>query len=382
MRPDDASSRRVLQVGPGRPLSAPSEAAKIAGDGDVVEIAAAVYNGDVAIWPQNHLTIRGVGGRPHVRADRRLAEDKGIWVIKGRNATVENVELSGARGRQRNGSGIRGEGIGLTVRGCYLHDNEAGLLAGGGPESEIVVERSEFAANGFGDGKSHNVYVVSAKRFTLRASYSHHTRVGHNVKSRAATTCVLYNRIMDEVTGSSSDGIDLCAGGLAFVIGNVLQKGARSENGTLVAFGAEGLSGPSDALYGVNNTMVSDRLRWLARALQPGAFVRVWGAPSRVKVVNNLLVGPGRLLRGAGEASHNLHTSDRGLVDRQGFDYHLGDGAAAAGAGTDPGSVNDLSLFPVAQYLHRAAEEPRPRHEAIDIGAYGRSGSRRGTGGA
>jgi len=374
----------VLQVGPGRPLRAPSEAAKIARDGDVVEIAAAFYEDDVAIWPQNDLTIRGIGGRAHVRASRRLAEDKGIWVIKGRNATVENVELSGARGPHRNGSGIRGEGIGLAVCGCYLHDNEAGLLAGGGPESEIVVERSEFAANGFGDGQSHNVYIVSAKSFTLRASYSHHTRVGHNVKSRAATTYVLYNRIMDEVSGSSSYAIDLCTGGLAFVIGNVLQKGPRAQNGALVAFGAEGLSGPTDALYVVNNTMVNDRVRGrlLARALQPSVFVRVWGTPSRVQVVNNLFLGPGRELRGPGEQSHNLHSCDPGLVDRRGFDYRLREGAAAAGAGTDPGSLNGSSLSPVAQYVHPAAEEPRPRFGAIDIGAYGRSGAGRRAGGA
>jgi len=370
-------------VGPGRPLSAPSEAAKLARDGDVVEIAAALYEGDVAIWPQNDLILRGVGGRAHVRASGPLAENKGIWVIKGRNATVENVELSGARGPHRNGSGIRGEGIGLTVRGCYLHDNEAGLLAGGGPQSEIVVERSELAANGFGDGQSHNVYIVSAKSFTLRASYSHHTRGGHNVKSRAATTYVLYSRIMDEVSGSSGYGIDLCTGGLAFVIGNVLQKGARAENGTLVAFGAEGLSGSTDALYVVNNTMVNDRgrARWLARVLQPSAFVRVWGAPSRVMVLNNLLVGPGRLLRGPGDESHNLYASDRGLVDRRGFDYRLLEGTAAAGAGTDPGNLNGFSLTPVAQYVHPASEEPRPRVGALDIGAYGRPGASRGAGG-
>ena len=67
----------ALQVGPGRSLSVPSEAAQIARDGDVVEISAAFYEGDVAIWPQNDLTIRGVGGRAHVGAGRQLAEDKG-----------------------------------------------------------------------------------------------------------------------------------------------------------------------------------------------------------------------------------------------------------------------------------------------------------------
>lgn len=99
-------------MGPSHPLRTPSEAAKIAQDGGVIEIAAALDEDDVAIWPQNDLTIRGVGGRAHVRASGQLAEDKGIWVIKGRNATVENAELSGARGPHRDGSGIRGEGIG------------------------------------------------------------------------------------------------------------------------------------------------------------------------------------------------------------------------------------------------------------------------------
>ena len=118
----------MLQVGPGRSLSVPSEAAQIARDGDVVEISAAFYEGDVAIWPENDLTIRVVGRRAHVGAGRQLAEDKGIWVIKGRDAAVEHVEVSRARGPHRNGCGPRGEGIG-------------------------------------------------AKSFTLRASYSHHTRV-------------------------------------------------------------------------------------------------------------------------------------------------------------------------------------------------------------
>src|SRR5262249_60444951 len=115
MTPDDALSRRVLTVGPGRPVSAPSEAAKIARDGDVVEIAAALYEGDVAIWPQNDLTLRGVGGRAHVRASGPLAGKKGVWVIKGRNATVENARLSGARGPRITGSGRRAARMRLSV---------------------------------------------------------------------------------------------------------------------------------------------------------------------------------------------------------------------------------------------------------------------------
>jgi hypothetical protein len=99
-------------------LSVPGEAAKIARDGDVVEISAAFYEGDVAIWPENDLTIRVVGRRAHVGAGRQLAEDKGIWVIKGRNAAVEHLELSGARGPNRNGSEIAVRGSARRASPC------------------------------------------------------------------------------------------------------------------------------------------------------------------------------------------------------------------------------------------------------------------------
>lgn len=365
----------MLRVGPETTLSVPSAAAKTARDGDVIEIAAGVYDSDVAVWIQNNLTIRGIGDRAHFHVSGRLAEDKGIWVIKGRNVTIENAEFSGARGPHRNGSGIRGEGVGLTLRDCYFHDNDTGVLAGGGPQSDILVEHSEFAANGRIDGHAHNIYIGSAKTFTFRASYSHHAMVGHGVKSRAATNYILYSCIMDEVDGISSYAIDLCEGGLSYVIGNALQKGPRAENRTMVAYGAEGLRHAANHLYVVNNTMVNDRPKGhvLTRLLRGGAFVRVWGAPARVKLVNNLFVGPGRVLWGRGEQSHTLQSDEPGLVGREHFDYHLRDTSPAIGAGTNPGGVNGVSLTPVAQYLHRAKEEPRPIQGRIDIGAYGRA---------
>ncbi len=364
----------MLRVGPGKTLSAPSAAAKAAHDGDVVEIDAGVYDSDVAVWIQSDLTIRGIGDRAHFHVKGRLAEDKGIWVIKGRNVTIENAEFSGARGPYRNGAGIRGEGVGLTLRDCYFHHNDTGVLAGGGPQSEIVVERSEFAANGRFDGHSHNIYIGSAKTFTFRASYCHHAMVGHGVKSRAATNYILYNRIMDEISGASSYGIDLCEGGLSYLIGNVLQKGPRAENRTMVAYGAEGLRHAANHLYVASNTMVNDRPegRALIRVLRGGTFVHLWGTPAQVKLINNLFVGHGRVLRGTGEQSHNLQSDEPGFVSREHFDYRLRDTSPAIGAGTIPGSVNGFSLMPVAQYLHRAREEPRPICGGIDVGAYGR----------
>src|SRR5690606_15270205 len=87
---------------------------------------------------------------------------KAVWVISGNNTLVENIEFFGCRDPKQidqNWAGIRQEGIGLHVRNCYFHDNDNGILGGGGAESDIIIEYSEFAYNGFGDGYSHNLYI-------------------------------------------------------------------------------------------------------------------------------------------------------------------------------------------------------------------------------
>ena len=151
----------------------PSEAAIVAKDGDNIQIDAGIYRRDVAVWRQNNLFIYGDGGFAHMKVDGVSAEDKAIWVIKGNNTKIANIEFSGAKVRDKNGAGIRQEGINLTVLGCYFHDNENGILAGKNPNSEIAIERSEFAYNGAGDGLSHNIYIGRIRRFTLKFCYVH-----------------------------------------------------------------------------------------------------------------------------------------------------------------------------------------------------------------
>ena len=255
-----ASSARseLLRVGPARELTQPSDAARRARDGDIIEIDAGVYAGDAAVWRQNNLTIRGSGGRAHLRADGAHAESKAIWVIKGNNTTIESIEFSGATVQHRNGAGIRLEGAGLTLRDCYFHHNENGILTNGNRASDVPVEHSEFAYNGFGDGYSHNLYIGNIRSFVLRYSHVHHAVVGHNVKSRALKNQISYNRIMDGSDGSASYAIDLPNGGISHVFGNVIQQGPAIQNPTIVSFGAEGLANPVNELYFINNTVVDD----------------------------------------------------------------------------------------------------------------------------
>ncbi len=70
----------TLQVGPDKPYSAPCAAIAVASPGDIIEIDAGLYLGDVCAWTTDNLTLRGVNGRAHLDANHKNAQGKGIWV--------------------------------------------------------------------------------------------------------------------------------------------------------------------------------------------------------------------------------------------------------------------------------------------------------------
>src|SRR5215831_15131161 len=289
--PHVTPSSRTLRVGPNKQYIKPSQAVAAARDGDVIELDPVVYLGDAAVWQAHNLTIRGVGGTAHLKTNGANAEDKDIWVIKGNNTTIENIEFSGAVVSDTNGAGVRQERTGLTVRHCYFHHNQMGILTGVNLKSDILIEHSEFAWNGDQSGQTHNIYIGQVRSFTLRYSYSHHAHIGHLVKSRAHTNYILYNRLTDEADGDSSYNIDLPNGGVSYIIGNIIQQSPATDNATLVAFALEGPTNPLQELYVINNTFVND--------LQIGTFIQVKRPPAVMKVVNNLFVGNGAVFTGA-----------------------------------------------------------------------------------
>jgi hypothetical protein len=364
----DFGPARVLRVGAGRPFTDP-EALNSAGvlqSGDVVEIDAGVYNGPASSWATSNITLRGVGGRAHLVAPADISNGKAIWVTQGSNTAVENIEFSDAAVPDLNGAGIRAEGPDLVVCGSYFHNNEQGIL-GNDTAGNILVEYSEFAYNGNCiDLCAHHVYFGHNDRVIMRYNYLHHAIQGHLIKSRAKETHILYNRVMDETDGNSSYQIDLPNGGLAYVIGNLIQKGPNTDNsGELIIFGEEGFNNPRRKLYVVNNTLVNDF------GGNP-FFVWVGSGSETAIVMNNLFVGSGTIVGGGGPATQttNVQTNTPNLVNRTAFDYRPTASTPGIGQGTAPGSGDGFDLTPVYQYVHPYNREPRPIRNAIDIGAY------------
>lgn len=356
----EESPGTVLRVGPNQKLHSLAEAAKQAKDGDVIEVEAGDYSADVAVWTQGRITVRGVGGRVRLLAAGASAEQKGIWVVRGGSMQVENIDFVGARVPHRNGAGIRLEKGRLVVRNCRFEDNENGILTGNDKDTELEIEGSEFGHNGAGDGQSHNLYVGAIGRLKVTGSYFHHARVGHLLKSRAAENFIAYNRLTDEADGSASYELEFPSGGVAYVIGNIIQQGPKTQNPHIVSFGAEGYKWPRNALYLVNNTLVDDRP-------QRGIFLRV-NPGAQIKAVNNLLIGVGSLeMAGKGDYQANFDIERRQVVDAGRYEYRLRSVGRWAGKVVSPGEAEGVPLVPEREYVH--PRQTRPIREVKVPGA-------------
>lgn len=356
-----AAFAETLRVGAaGYPT--PCEAFAAANDGDTVEISAGTYT-DMCEITKNGLTIRGVEGRPVVDARGSGAQGKGIWIVSGQDTTIENVELNNSAVPDENGAGIRMQGKNLTVRNSVFRNNENGILESNVADSEIVVERCEFDSNGDGKGYAHNMYIGTAKRFVLRESWSHGAKVGHLVKTRAAENIIEYNRLTGE-DGTQSYELELTKGGRSFVIGNIIEQNATTENPGMLAYAQEGTGPGANMLFVAHNTFINHRPNG-------GTFVVVNASfGGEVRLVNNVFAGPGTITNFDAAAQSGSCSEGAQFVDEAGFDFHLVPGSACVDQGVDAGVGDGVSLAPTRQYVHPAASERRVAVGAPDPGAF------------
>ncbi|MFN0172430.1 MAG: right-handed parallel beta-helix repeat-containing protein [Bryobacteraceae bacterium] len=346
----------ILQAGSGKAYNSPCSAIAAARSGDVIEVdSGGRWIDDFCTISTPDLTLRSVGaGRAKVSASGtlELGPHQAIWAINAPGVTIEGFELYGARASKA----IRVlPGFGVVIRNSFLHDNDVGVEVADGTSAEVLIERSEFSSNG------NTIDIGHVARFTMRASYLHNGEGGALVLTRAAENYLLSNRITQE-KGASPREIDVPGGGRTYLIGNLVQHGANSQDAVMVAYGRNGPQNPSNELYLVNNTLVNEQTE--------GSFVRLNSRVAPFAVIrNNIFCGNGTV-DAAGASIANNFAGDPDFVDREGFDYRLRPTSPAINTGGDPGVGAGYPLTPVEQYLHPMGEEVRISNSVIDIGAY------------
>lgn len=365
--PGAALKAASMVVGPQEKITSISEAAKLAKDGEVVEIRAGDYRGQPAVWTQSNLTIRGSDKRPVMLADGKSAEGKAIWVVRGDNVRIENIEFRGARVGEFNGAGIRFERGQLVVHRCAFFDNEMGILTGNLPDMTLIVSDSEFGAAPETAGDLHHLlYVGAIGRFELTGSRFERGYLGHLVKSRARENHVRYNFLVDGDNGSASYELEFPNGGVAYVVGNVIGQSAKTTNPAIVSYGAEGARWSDNALYLAHNTLIND--------YPSGDFLKLWTDkfPAGVEtwVINNLTIGYGELNKPAyGRFEGNATALRREMLGYGGAPARLGSSSPLRGSVRVPGQANGVDLLPSGEFVFPAGVRKIVPASALSPGA-------------
>lgn len=290
----------TLTVGTGQSYSTITAALAAAQNGDTINVNAGTYLNDFPATISQSVTLVGIGGMAHMSGTVPIPNGK-AFLVTGTDATstavisITNFEFSGAAVSSNNGAGVRYQGGHLILNGCYFHDNQEGILGGADQTVGIVdINNCEFYNNGFGDGSTHNIYL-EVNALNLNNVYSHSANVGHELKSRAATTTVLNSRFQDE-NGTASYCLDFPNGGNVTVSNCVIQKGVNSSNHTcMIAYGEEGAVQTGSVLSISGNTLINDC---------PALHEAVWNDTTVVaKIASNsqwavatMLAGPGTVL--------------------------------------------------------------------------------------
>lgn len=314
---------RDITVGPQGEFLRVDQAARAARDGDTVLIAPGDYRGDVVVWTQRRLSIRGSNPRPTLHADGKIAEGKAIWVIRNGDVDISNIEFHGARAPDGNGAAIRLEAGRLSIANCEFRNNQMGVLTGNLPKTELVIENSLFADAPRQAGTlPHLLYAGAISSLKVSGSRFHTGYRGHLIKSRARVTELRYNLIVDGILGEASYEIDLPNGGDALLVGNVIGQSVDTQNPVMLAYGAEGQRWESNRLRLSHNTFFN-------QTAIPAWFVRVWEQKFAVRPTvdyyNNLFAGLGLFdfgVLGQGRGNHLVPTW--GLANSSALDFRLG----------------------------------------------------------
>jgi hypothetical protein len=248
---------RTWLVGPDQALKKPSEAARRAADGDVVQIepqAGGYY--DCAIWHRNKLTIEGTGD--DVRITDTTCQGKALFVIAGNDVTIRNLTFARARVADGNGAGIRAEGGNLHIENSRFVDNEVAILASDHPGAMLEIKDSRFSGNGTCRATCLSALSVGAVAILrIENSIFMGNKGRDTIRSLAARTELIGNEIQE---GAAATGylVELPDGGSLVLERNSLHWHSGDTRADAAVFAAAGCGAPPTEQLTVRNNVVRD----------------------------------------------------------------------------------------------------------------------------
>ncbi len=339
----------TITVGPAGQPEAMRQALRDARDGDVIRLLPGNYKGVSAVITQRQLTIRGEGERPVFHGNAKGVDGNAVFIVRGGEVRLENIEFRGVRTADASGAGVRLEAGKLTVVKCAFLDNETGLVTAHDQTAELSIESSIFGLAPREVGRlNHLLYVGRIARFSITGSRFFQGFEGHMIVSRARENFIGYNLMRDSSAGGSSYEIDLPLGGAATIIGNVIGQGANAQNLTLISYGSEGKAWDKNSLVLSHNTLISEGWR-------PAWFLRVHKdripGMDEVLAVNNVTVGNGVFWLGAsGRFEGNWPATLGMLTDVVTNAFELPAGSWLKGRGVNPIKATGRDVAPKFEF--------------------------------
>jgi hypothetical protein len=349
----------TITVGPAGQPEAMRQALKAAKDGDVIRLLPGDYKGVSAVITQKQLTIRGEGERPVFTGNAKGVDGNAIFIIRGGEVRLENIEFRGVRTSDATGAGVRLESGKLTVVKCMFIDNETGLVAAHEQSAELTIENSVFGIAPREVGRlNHLLYVGRIARFSITGSRFSQGFEGHMIASRARENFIGYNLLRDSNNGGSSYEIDLPLGGAATIIGNVISQGVNAQNPVVISYGSQGKAWDKNSLVLSHNTLITEGWRpaWFLRVYRD----RVQGMEEPL-AVNNITVGMGVFSLGAsGQFEGNWPASLGMLADVVTNAFELPSGSWLRGRGVNSKNVLGRDLSPKFEFEFPVGLRPLP----------------------
>jgi hypothetical protein len=339
----------TITVGPAGQPEALRQAVRDAKDGDVIRLLPGNYKGVSVVIAQKQLTIRSEGERPVFDGNAKGVDGNAVFIVRGGEVRLENIEIRGVRTADATGAGVRLDGGKLTVVKCVFLDNETGLVTGHDQKAELTIESSIFGVAPREVGRlNHLLYVGRIARFSITGSRFFQGFEGHMIVSRARENFIGYNVLRDNTAGGSSYEIDLPLGGAATIIGNVIAQGANGQNPVVISYGSQGKAWDKNSLVLSHNTLISEGWR-------PAWFLRVYKdripGMDEVLAINNITVGTGVFWLGAsGHFEGNWPATLGMLTDVVTHAFELPSGSWLKGRAVNPKNVAGRDVAPKFEF--------------------------------